>query len=237
MNNTEKNQYPNSINIWLHDKTFLIKASIMDIQFQNNWYQVLCPTCRDPIHKRGPQWYYIVHSLIKNPKFSHKFSLTLSDTTNTISTIISNTLCQKLLNSTLQNLIANNNTIDRKTLPPFIAQQKGRSKNMSVQILKASDRDNLRFIIVDIESLNSILQKNVPTTPTHVPTTRSTMQQNTHESTMSVTRSTRTLLYNTTSIHINQIITYHTFMFSNTSSMLDTDEPTPSMDTKRSRKK
>nr|KAJ0218962.1 hypothetical protein LSAT_V11C300111960 [Lactuca sativa] len=168
----------------------------MDIQFQNNWYQVLCPTCRDPIHKRGPQWYYIAHSLIKNPTFS----LTLSDTTNTISAIISNTLCQKLLNSTLQNVIANNNTIDRKTLPPFITQQKGRSKNMSVQILKASARDNLRFIIVDIESLNSISQTNVPTTPAQVPITRSTMQQNTPESTMSVTRSTRTLLYNTTDV-------------------------------------
>ncbi|CAI9277384.1 unnamed protein product [Lactuca saligna] len=191
----DKNQYPNSTTICLQDKTFLIKASIMDIQFQDKLYQVLCPTCRDSIHKRGPQ------------------CLTVSDATDTISTIISNTSCQKLLKFTLQDLIANNNTVNMKTLLAFLTEQKGQTKNMSIQILKASAGDNLHFIIVDIESSNSTSQTNVPTTPTQVPTTRLTMQESTPDSTMPVTRSACTLSYNTT------------------------DDPTPSIDRKRSRKK
>nr|KAJ0227555.1 hypothetical protein LSAT_V11C100043960 [Lactuca sativa] len=209
----------------------------MDIQFQDNWYQVLCPTYRYPIHKRGPQWYCNAHSLIENPTFSHKFSLTVSDTTDTISTIISDTLCEKLLKSTLQDLIANNNIVNRKTLPAFLTEQKGQTKNMSIQILKASAGDNLRFITVDIESSNSTSQTNVLTTPTQVPTTRLTMQESTPDSTMPITRTAHTLSYNITGIHINETITYYTFMFSNTSSLLHADDPTPSTDTKRSRKK
>nr|KAJ0208592.1 hypothetical protein LSAT_V11C400191950 [Lactuca sativa] len=152
-----------------------------------------------------------VHILsLKTQHFcKYKFSLTLNDTTDTISTIIFDTSCQKLLNSTLQNLIANNNTINRKTLPRFITEQKGQTKNMSIHILKASAQENLRFIIVYIESSK-------PTSQTDVPTTRSTLQQNTLESRTFVTRAARALSYNTTDIHINHITIFDAFMFSST---------------------
>nr|KAJ0223483.1 hypothetical protein LSAT_V11C200083720 [Lactuca sativa] len=108
----------------LQDKTFIVRGLITNFVFQNNWYQTTCPTCKDPILKRGPQWYCSAHSTIENPTFT--------DPTDSISAIISDTSCRKLLNSTLEKLISDNPLINRKILPSIISGHKGQTKTMSI---------------------------------------------------------------------------------------------------------
>ncbi|CAI9281028.1 unnamed protein product [Lactuca saligna] len=76
---------------YIQEKTVLVKASIVDIVFQDKWCQMICPTSRDPIFRRGTQWYCSAHSKIEKPILTHKFHVTINDPTATISAIISET--------------------------------------------------------------------------------------------------------------------------------------------------
>nr|KAJ0188444.1 hypothetical protein LSAT_V11C900485120 [Lactuca sativa] len=144
----------------------MAKASITDFVFQDNWYQITCPTCRDPIFKRGTM-------VLQRTRSHIKTNICI------IATIIYDTSCCKLLNSTLENVLSDNTIINRKTLPPIVIQHKGHTKTVSIHMLKASTPDNLCFIIVDIEESKIVPQTTVLTTPSQVPTTRYVSQHNT----------------------------------------------------------
>nr|KAJ0199951.1 hypothetical protein LSAT_V11C600324720 [Lactuca sativa] len=167
----------------VYDKTFLVKASIADIVFQDKWCQMICPTCRDPIFKRGTQWYCSAHSKIEKPILTyiktscrHKFHVTISDPTATMSAIISETSFWKLLNSDSKHTVDDNIVVDRKTLPVVISQHRGKQRTMSIQMLKTSTDDNVRFIIIDIEIPVTSQQSAVPAIPSQPPITRSAVE-------------------------------------------------------------
>ncbi|CAH1421337.1 unnamed protein product [Lactuca virosa] len=162
----------------LLDKTFLVRASITDFVFQDNWYQMTCPTCRDPIFRRGPQWYCSAHSKIEKPILAHKFNVTINDPTGIISTIIFDTSFRKLLGSSFEDILSENIPINKKSLPEVITQQKGNPKTMSIQLLRTSSDENRRFIIIDIEIPQIAPQSAIPVTPSQTPITRSTAQHN-----------------------------------------------------------
>ncbi|CAH1444105.1 unnamed protein product [Lactuca virosa] len=195
------------------DKTFLVRASIAEFVFQDNWYQMTCPTCRDPIFKRGPEWYCSAHSKIEKPLLTHKFSVTITDSTGTIPAIISDTSFRKLLKTAFEDILSDNTSISKKSLPQVITQHKGEIKTMSIQMLRTSSEENLRFIIIDIEMPTTLAHPSVPVTPSQPPVTRSKIQHNPSISKITTGQAARTLTFNTD------------------------DEPAPSWDMKRTRKK
>ncbi|CAI9264105.1 unnamed protein product [Lactuca saligna] len=167
----------------LLDKTFLVKASIADIVFQDKWCQMICPTCRDPIFKRGTKWYCGAHSKIEKPILTHKFHVTISDPTATMSAVISKTSFRKLINSDSEHTVDDNIALDRKTLPVVIK--------------------------IPVTSQPSA----VPATPSQPPLTRSALEHNPPMSDTTRGQTARTLTFTTN------------------------DEPMPSADVKRARKK
>ncbi|CAI9290401.1 unnamed protein product [Lactuca saligna] len=191
-----------------------LKPSVSgDIVFQDKWCQMICPTCRDPIFKRGMQWYCSAHSKIEKPILTHKLHVTINDPTATMSAIISKTSFRKLLNSNSEHIVHVNIVVDRKTLPMVISQHMGKQRTMSIQMLKRSIDDNVRFIIIDIEIPVKSQQSAVPATPSQPPITRSAVE---HSPPMS----------DTTRGHIARTLTFTI-----------NDEPAPSGDVKRTRKK
>ncbi|CAH1421449.1 unnamed protein product [Lactuca virosa] len=159
----------------LLDKTFIVQASIKEFHFQNTWYQTTCLICKDPIFRRGDQWYCSAHGLIEKPTYTYKLTVTITDTTDTIPAIVSETSCQKLLKSSLEKFISNNPLTNRNNLPSIITDQKEQTKTMSIQMLRASTPDNIRFIIIDIQQSTTPPESPVPTTPgqTRMPRMRS----------------------------------------------------------------
>ncbi|CAI9285360.1 unnamed protein product [Lactuca saligna] len=160
----------------VYDKMFLVKESIADIVFQDKWYQMICPTCRDPIFKRGTQWYYSAHSKIEKPILTHKFHVTISDPTATMSAVISETSFRKLINSDSEHTVDDIIALHRKTLLVMISQHKGKQRTMSIQMLKTSTDDNVRFIIIDIEIPVTSQQSAISATPSQPLITRSAVE-------------------------------------------------------------
>ncbi|CAH1421082.1 unnamed protein product [Lactuca virosa] len=182
----------------LLDKTFTVQASIKEFLFQNSWYQTTCPSCKDPIFKRGEQWYCSAHALIEKPTYTYKFTTTITDSTDTISAIISETSCRKLLNSPLEKFISDNPLADRKNLPSIITNHKGHTKRMSIQMLRTSTPDNVRFMIIDIEGSTTVPETSVPTTPALPRITRMRPNNNTPDSSTAIPQASRTLSYEPT---------------------------------------
>ncbi|CAH1437680.1 unnamed protein product [Lactuca virosa] len=112
----------------LLDKTFIVEASIKEFHFQNSWYQTTCPICKDPIFRRGEQWYCSAHGLIENPTYTCKFTVTITDTTDTIPVVVSETASRKLLKSSLQKFISDNPLTSRNSLPSIITDKKNKQK-------------------------------------------------------------------------------------------------------------
>ncbi|CAH1448648.1 unnamed protein product [Lactuca virosa] len=173
-------------------------ASIKEFHYQNSWFQPICPICKDPIFKRGESWYCSAHGLIEKPTYMYKLTVTITDATNTISALISETSCQKLLKSSLENFISNNPHINRNTLPPIITNHKKQTKKMSIQMLRASTPDNIRFIIIDIEDPTTRAQTYVPATPAQPQMTRMQPSDTTPEPSTPVQHVARALTYDPT---------------------------------------
>ncbi|CAI9269283.1 unnamed protein product [Lactuca saligna] len=134
----------------LLEKTFMVKASITEFVFQDSWCQITCPTCRDPIFKRGPHWFCSAHGAIEKPSLTNTFSVMITDTTDTLQAIVSDTSSRKLLSANPETSLPEINSINRKVLPTAVTKQKGEIKNMSIQMLRTSTSENLRFIIIDL---------------------------------------------------------------------------------------
>ncbi|XP_042753009.1 uncharacterized protein LOC111888978 isoform X2 [Lactuca sativa] len=151
----------------LLDKTFMVQASIKDFHFQNTWYQATCPICKDPIFRRGYDWYCIAHGLTEKPNYTYKLTVTITDTTDTIPPVVSETSCRKLLKSSLDKYISDNPHTNRNRLPAIITDQKEQTKTMFIQMLRASAPNNIRFIIIDIDdpTTTPTPEPPVPTTP------------------------------------------------------------------------
>ncbi|CAH1413374.1 unnamed protein product [Lactuca virosa] len=173
-------------------------ASIKEFHYQNNWFQPICPICKDPIFKRGESWYCSAHGLIEKPTYMYKLTVTITDATDTISALISETSCQKLLKSSLENFISNNPHIKRNTLPPIITNHKEQTKKMSIQMLRASTPDNIRFIITDIEDPTTRAQTSVPATPAQPQMTRMQPSDTIPEPSTPVQHVARALTYDPT---------------------------------------
>ncbi|CAH1421159.1 unnamed protein product [Lactuca virosa] len=175
-----------------------IYASIKEFHYQNSWFQAICPICKDPIFKRGESWYCSAHGLIEKPTYMYKLTVTITDATDTISALISETSCRKLLKSSLENFISNNPHINRNTLPPIITNHKEQTKKMSIQMLRASNPDNIRFIIIDIEDPTTRAPTSVPATPAQPQMTRMRPSDTTPEPSTPVQHVARALTYDPT---------------------------------------
>ncbi|CAI9259629.1 unnamed protein product [Lactuca saligna] len=146
-------------------KTFLVRASIKDFVYQNSWYQTTCPNCKDSIFRRGKDWFCSAHGHIDKPNYTYKLSVIVSDATNTITTTMSETSCWKLVKSTLDNFLSNNPLTDGRFLPQAITNHKEEPKKMSIQMLRGSSPQNIRFIIIDHKTLTTMADTSIPTTP------------------------------------------------------------------------
>ncbi|CAI9300683.1 unnamed protein product [Lactuca saligna] len=120
----------------LLDKTFIVEASIKKFHFQNTWYQTTCPICKDPIFRRGHQWYCSAHGLIEKPTYIYKLTVTITDKMDTILAIVSETSCRKLLKSSLEKFISDNPLTNRNILSSIITNQKEQKKTMCIQMLR-----------------------------------------------------------------------------------------------------
>ncbi|CAH1426354.1 unnamed protein product [Lactuca virosa] len=116
----------------LLDKTFTVKASAVNITFTNNWYQVLCPLCKTSSFKKGNDWFCTSDGMVTTPIFMYKLSTTLTDTTDSITTNLSNNTVEKLTSITSEKAIQQYGHTHRKTLPPFIQNCKGLQKKMGI---------------------------------------------------------------------------------------------------------
>ncbi|CAI9298045.1 unnamed protein product [Lactuca saligna] len=122
-------------------------------------------------------------------------TLIISDATDTISATTSETSCRKLLKSTLNNFISNNPLTDGDTLPPAITYHKEETKKMSIQMLRGSSPDNIRFIIIDHETLTTMTDTSIPTTPAPTRITRKRQNDTSPEPSAPTQNVTRSLSY------------------------------------------
>ncbi|CAI9274636.1 unnamed protein product [Lactuca saligna] len=151
----------------LLDKTFIVHGSIKDFHFQNTWYQTICPICKDPIFRRGPQWFCSAHGLIEKPAYIYKMIVTIADPTDTIPAILSETSCH----------------------------QKEQTMTMCIQMLRASTPDNIRFIIIDIQQSLTRPTPPVPATPAQTMTKRIRSENEIPEASDSARPVARTLTF------------------------------------------
>ncbi|CAI9293828.1 unnamed protein product [Lactuca saligna] len=151
----------------LLDKTFLVRASIKDIVFQNSWYQTT-------------------------------FSVIITDATDIIQVAISETSCRKLLRSRLDKFISDNPLTNGNVLPVNITNERGNTKTMSIQMLKASTLENIRFIIIDHDKLVTMFDTSIPTTPTPTRMTRARQNDTSPESSAANQNVVRPLSYDLT---------------------------------------
>ncbi|CAI9290022.1 unnamed protein product [Lactuca saligna] len=156
----------------LLDKTLLVCASIKDILFQNSWYQTTCTICKDPIFRRGENWFCSAHGHIDKPNYIYKLSVIITDATDSIQAAMSETSCRKLLGSNLDKFISENPMTNPNVLPINITNERGNTKTMSIQMIRASTSENIRFIIIDHDPQTRMSDTSIPTTPTPTKTTR-----------------------------------------------------------------
>ncbi|CAI9269481.1 unnamed protein product [Lactuca saligna] len=178
--------------------TFLVRASIKDIVFQNSWYQTTCPICKDPIFRRGEKWFCSAHGHIDKPNYIYKFSVIITDATDTIQAAISETSCRKLLRSPLDKFISDNPLTNGNVLPVNITNERGNTKTMSIQILRASTPENIRFIIIDHDTLTTMSDTSIPTTPAPTRMTRARQNDTSLESSTANQNVARPLSYDLT---------------------------------------
>nr|KAJ0219536.1 hypothetical protein LSAT_V11C300147950 [Lactuca sativa] len=100
--------------------------------------------------------------LARIPSSEEVKSVTITDNTDTISAVISETSCRKLLKSSLEKFISDNPPINRNNLPSIITDHKEQTKTMSIQMLRTSTPDNVRFIIIDIENPSTMRETPIP---------------------------------------------------------------------------
>ncbi|CAI9263702.1 unnamed protein product [Lactuca saligna] len=182
----------------LLDKMFLVRASIKDIVFQNSWYQTTCPICKDPIFRRGEKWFCSAHGHIDKPKYIYKFFVIITDATDTIQEAISETSCCKLLRSPLDKFISNNPLTNGNIPPVNITNERGNTKTMSIQMLRASTPENIRFIIIDHDTLTTMSYTSIPTTPAPTRMTRARQNDTSPESSAANQNVARPLSYDLT---------------------------------------
>ncbi|CAH1445328.1 unnamed protein product [Lactuca virosa] len=140
-------------------------SSLVDFAFKDNWCQVICPQCRDPIFKKAKDWFCIAHGLTEAPIFLYRFTATVTDPTGSITASISDSATQRLIGITSEKLMSNNTQISRGIIPSIIEECKGLLKALSIQMLKTSNAENIRYVIVDIGNINTLTQQAIPTTP------------------------------------------------------------------------
>ncbi|CAH1421553.1 unnamed protein product [Lactuca virosa] len=88
--------------------------------------------------------------------------------------------------------------ININTLPSIITNHKEQTKMMSIQMLRASTPDNIRFIIIDIEDSTTMSETSVPTTPAPARMTRMRPSDTTPDPSIPVQHVARALTYDPT---------------------------------------
>ncbi|CAI9277345.1 unnamed protein product [Lactuca saligna] len=124
----------------LLDKSFNLKASIRHVFFKDYWCQVTCPVCKDSIFKK--------------------------DKTGVLSASITDYVAQKIIGKGPDKLFAENTHLGRRNLPALIKTRTSLAKQMIIRLLRTSLAATIRFLIVDIEDLQPIIQLTVPHTLT-----------------------------------------------------------------------
>ncbi|CAH1416657.1 unnamed protein product [Lactuca virosa] len=152
----------------LLDKTFCVKGVLSKITFKDYWFQVLCPTCKDPIFRKGNYWFCSAHGKTELPTFLYKIVIDLTDPTGSISALMTDASARKLIGSPPEKIITDDHVSDRKFLPPMIMNHKDTSKIMSIQMLRGSTTKNIRFIIVDVHEITAPNKTLTPVTPTQI---------------------------------------------------------------------
>ncbi|CAI9303567.1 unnamed protein product [Lactuca saligna] len=150
------------------DKIYVLKTTLSDFTFKDEWYHVPCTTCGKSTHKKGDGWFCVSHGPINEPKLFYKISAVLEDNTDTTTVFMSNEATQTLVNASAQEIIDRFPSQDRKTLPQPLERCKGLTKNVYVECTKLSSTKNIRFTvttITDIKTLQPIEQQTTPSTP------------------------------------------------------------------------
>ncbi|CAH1436432.1 unnamed protein product [Lactuca virosa] len=159
----------------LLERTFTIKASVIDFKFTDTWYQVICPTCKKPTFKQGNTWFCPSDGIPDSTTYMFKLSGTITDPTNSMDVTFTDNVLQKLTGTTSEKLIDEKDPDNRKKLPSAVNEIKGLVTKMALQMMKTSTNENLRFIITDVEE-NTVKQNPTPLTPAPVtpPNTKTT---------------------------------------------------------------
>ncbi|CAI9263281.1 unnamed protein product [Lactuca saligna] len=171
---TTLHELNNKIHSELVDKIFNVKATLTTITFKDCWFQVLCTTCKDPIFRKSNYWSCSAHGKTASPIFLYKLITTLTEPTGFLTTIMTDGAAQKLIGATPEKLMTDDHESNKKLPPTLINDHEGTSKTMSIQMLKGSTTENIRFIIVDIHEVTMVNQSVAPVTPTQVSTTTTT---------------------------------------------------------------
>ncbi|CAH1435394.1 unnamed protein product [Lactuca virosa] len=150
----------------LQDKTFAVRGSILEISFKDYWCQVMCPTCKDPIFEKRMHWFCSAHGTVQSPTFLYKLTARVTDNIATITASITDNAARKITGTTPDKIFSEDNRTNRRTMPPIISQLKGSLKNISIQLLKTSPPETIRFLIVDMTDTNSLTPSALPTTST-----------------------------------------------------------------------
>lgn len=101
----------------------------------------------------------------------------IKDESHSMTVVLSDNATQELLGTTADNLRSDNNTDDRKEVPPIAVSLLGTPRKMKIRMTNTSKDNNIRFIVTNIEKTPS----EVPPSMTTPPPDRPTSSKNTNE--------------------------------------------------------
>ncbi|CAH1444996.1 unnamed protein product [Lactuca virosa] len=125
----------------LLDKTFCVKGVLSKITVKDYWFQVLCPTCKDPIFRKGNYWFCSAHGKTELPTFLYKIVIDLTDPTGSIYALMTDASARKLIGSPPKKIITDDHRIYHQKHP---------------------------FIIVDVHEITAPNKTLTPVTPTQI---------------------------------------------------------------------
>ncbi|CAI9259461.1 unnamed protein product [Lactuca saligna] len=161
----------------LSDRTLTTKACIIEYIFSDSWYHVQCPKCKNTTFKQGKNWFCPSDGILESPCSTFKLNAVIKDESHSMTVVLSDNATQELLGTTADNLRSDNNTDDRKEVPPIAISLLGTPRKMKIRMTNTSKDNNIRFIVTNIEKMPS----EVPPSMTTPPPDRPTSSKNTNE--------------------------------------------------------
>ncbi|CAH1424176.1 unnamed protein product [Lactuca virosa] len=130
-------------------------SSLVDFAFKDNWCQVICPQCRDPIFEKAKDWFCSAHGLTEAPIFLYRFTATVSDPTGSITSSVSDSAAQRLIGITSEKLMSNNTQINIGNIETLTQQAIPTTPMATIDNKSSEATHNIRTLSLPSQSSNA----------------------------------------------------------------------------------